>query len=141
MSIKEQIRAEIKRRLKCTHDWLRGDENRHPNRTFFSKNYYKMKGGERTLDALLNFLDSLPEQPVEGLENEIQRYFDGWGEVGDGDNIVTKNSDYIGLKDLPKIARHFAEWGRKQVLQEIYDGKVKPVDKITAAWLDDEQNT
>lgn len=31
-----------------------------------------------------------------------------------------------------------AEWGRKQVLQEIYEGKVKPVDKITAAWLDDE---
>lgn len=34
-----------------------------------------------------------------------------------------------------------ADWGRKQVLQEIYDGKVKPVDKITAAWLADEQNT
>ena len=34
-----------------------------------------------------------------------------------------------------------AEWGRKQVLQEIYDGKTKPVDKITAAWLTDEQNT
>lgn len=32
---------------------------------------------------------------------------------------------------------HFYELGRKQVLQEIYDGKTKPVDKITAAWLND----
>lgn len=34
-----------------------------------------------------------------------------------------------------------AGWGKKQVLQEIYDGKVKPADKITAAWLADEQDT
>ena len=61
----EKIRAEIERRLKYTHDWLRGDEKRHPKQTSVSKNYYKMKGDERTLDALLNFLDSLQqEQPM-----------------------------------------------------------------------------
>ena len=36
-----------------------------------------------------------------------------------------------------RLAEHFYERGRKQVLQEIYEGKVKPVDEITAAWLDD----
>ena len=58
----EKIRAEIERRLKYTHDWLRGDEKRHPKQTSVSKNYYKMKGDERTLDALLNFLDSLQQE-------------------------------------------------------------------------------
>lgn len=65
----DKIRAEIERRLKYTHDWLRGDEKRHPKQTSVSKNYYKMKGDERTLDALLNFIDSLTqEQPEVDLE-------------------------------------------------------------------------
>lgn len=68
-SIKDQIRQEIERRLKYTHDWLRGDEKRHPNQSSISKNYYKMKGDERTLDALLSFIDSLPdEEPSKGLD-------------------------------------------------------------------------
>lgn len=74
---------------------------------------------------ILAFLDSLPEQPVEGLEEEAINYcFD--------------NGINLSPRQATDFARHFAEWGRKQVLQEIYDGKVKPVDKITAAWLDGE---
>lgn len=80
-------------------------------------------------------LDVKPEQPVKGLEEEIDKrylqnrvigYVDGVGEI------------LMGKEMFRRIARHFAGWGRKQILQEIYDGKVKPVDKITAAWLDDE---
>jgi len=51
---------------------------------------------------------------------------------------IKGTSEYLSVEDVAFIARHFAEWGRKQVLQEIYESKVKPVDKITAAWLDDE---
>ena len=71
----------------------------------------------------------LGRQPVEGLGDEAESYWieAGWSKV-------------MTLGRFKTIARHFAEWGRKQVLQEIYDGKVKPVDKITAAWLTDEQN-
>jgi hypothetical protein len=72
-------------------------------------------GMMEAFQIMRSIIDSLPEQPVEWLEEEIQRYFDGWGEIGDGDNIVTKNSDYIGLKDLPNIARHFAEWGAEHL--------------------------
>ena len=74
------------------------------------------------------------EQPVEGLEAEIEKVCA---------EIEERNPQHRGLKPsgVAKIARHFAEWGRKQAFQEIYDGKVKPVDKITDAWLDDEQNT
>ena len=40
--------------------------------------------------------------------------------------------------EIQKAFREGKSAGRKQVLQEIYEGKVKPVDKITAEWLDDE---
>ena len=63
------------------------------------------------------------------LEKEVEKY------LLDNADFVTKSTSKEMVNTL---ARHFAEWGRKQVLQEIYDGKVKPVDKITAAWLDDE---
>lgn len=43
----------------------------------------------------------------------------------------------VSFAKLSRIAKHFYELGRKQVLQEIYNGKTKPVDKITAAWLND----
>lgn len=73
----------------------------------------------------------------EGLEEEIEIFCeDMWNSLpnfnySDGKAVITV---------VEKAASHFAEWGRKQVLQEIYDGKTKPVDKITAAWLTDEQN-
>ena len=133
---KDQIRAEIERRLKRENEilWNAKKRGTYPSP---SCEYNLL-----TLTSLRDFLDSLPEQvngpsrdqvgtkfAVEGLEEELKRYI---------------NSDeYINTRENGTllIARHFAEWGRKQVLQEIYDGKVKPVDKITAAWLADEQNT
>lgn len=71
--------------------------------------------------------EMVKEQPEE-LEEEM-------------DEIWLEFCEDVDYLVYASIARHFAEFGRKQVLQEIYDGKVKPVDKITAAWLDDEQNT
>jgi hypothetical protein len=70
-------------------------------------------------DRIENWLKSLPErfnlQPKQEWSEEIKKYFDGWGEIGDGDSIITKDSDYVGLKDLPNIARHFAEWGAEHL--------------------------
>jgi len=82
------------------------------------------------LNRLISFIDSLQqEQPEVDLEKEVEKY------LLDNADFVTKSTSKEMVNTL---ARHFAEWGRKQVLQEIYEGKVKPVDKITAAWLDDE---
>lgn len=50
---------------------------------------------------------------------------------------ASKRFPEVSYAKLSRIAKRFYELGRKQVLQEIYDGKTKPVDKITAAWLDD----
>ena len=80
------------------------------------------------LNRLISFINSLQqEQPEVDLEKEID-------ECAKSDLCPDDCTFY----EFACIARHFAEWGRKQVLQEIYEGKVKPVDKITAVWLDDE---
>lgn len=77
------------------------------------------------------------EQPVEGLEGEFRKEVIKFSQ----DHFEELHGDMDTIDIVHIIARHFAEWGRKQVLQEIYEGKVKPVDKITAAWLDDESKT
>lgn len=79
----------------------------------------------------LNMLEngfSKQKLPDVNLEKEVEKY------LLDNADFVTKSTSNEMVNAL---ASHFAEWGRKQVLQEIYEGKVKPVDKITAAWLDD----
>ena len=40
------------------------------------------------------------------------------------------------IEDTMKNFKAGAEWGRRNLLQEIADGKTHPVDRITAAWLD-----
>jgi hypothetical protein len=104
MNIKDQIRAEIDR-LKS--QLIRGACAAQIEMETNCKN--------EAYNEVRAFLDTLPEQPVEELEEEIKKYFDGWGEIGDGDSIITKDSDYVGLKDLPNIARHFAEWGAEHL--------------------------
>ena len=73
------------------------------------------------------------EQPVEELK-ELRKEVIKFSQ----DHFDELHSDMETIDIVHIIARHFVEWGRKQVLQEIYEGKVKPVDKITAAWLNDE---
>ena len=88
------------------------------------------------LNRLISFIDSLQqEQPEVNLEKEVDKE---WRECYPIDEGMGDEKAVLVIEQFHRIARHFAEWGRKQVLQEIYEGKVKPVDKITAAWLDDE---
>lgn len=97
----EQIIAEIKRRLKYTHDWLRGDENRQKNQTFVSKTYYKMKGAESAYDAILSFIDSMHDELVNrDLDKAIEDAMPGvpaWhiDEVGGDSYENAYNSDQM----------------------------------------------
>ena len=80
--------------------------------------------------AVKNVIASLQQEQLEvDLEKEIDDYLEP---------IKAWQIQEAPFTSMENCARHFAKWGRKQVLQEIYDGKVKPVDKITAAWIDDE---
>ena len=44
------------------------------------------------------------------------------------------------IEDTMKNFKAGAEWGRRNLLQEIADGKTHPVDGITAAWLDNTED-
>lgn len=89
-------------------------------------------------DATIEGIDSLLKQvrkkfQQEQLEVDLEKEIDDYLEP-----IKAWQIQEAPFTSMENCARHFAKWGRKQVLQEIYDGKVKPVDKITAAWIDDE---
>lgn len=87
MNIKETIRAEIERRLSNIVTGL----------DFTA---------EIELKGLLSFLNTLPEQPVEGLEEEIGRYWNRATGFQPSFAVLELTKD-----DLAKVARHFAEWG------------------------------
>ena len=89
------------------------------------------------LDIAEQVIDSLQqEQPEVDLKKEI---ITQWSKCNPTDEGMGSEYAIITVEQFDAIARHFYELSRKQVLQEIYDGKTKPVDKITAAWLDDKE--
>ena len=62
-------------------------------------------------ERVKTLLDSLPEQPVEGLEAEVERYFNGWNidlEYGD---VIKPDYTGLSLDECKEIARHFYDFG------------------------------
>lgn len=94
---KEQIRAEIER-LKSLHSPIPFGDN-------YEVGY--SDGYQDCCDNILAFLDSLSQQPVEGLEEEVKRYY--------SENFAYITSDQPTLSILTNIARHFAEWGAEHL--------------------------
>ena len=86
MTIKETIRAEIER--------IRSEAVT----ASFGNDSYWLRSRVATCVDILAFLDTLPEQPVEGLEEEIARYL----------REECARDDEPSVSD---VARHFAEWG------------------------------
>ena len=98
MSIKDQIRAEIMRRIKFHYK-----EGIIVNTDRIDED-----------EIILSFLDSIPEQPVEGLEEEIKRMV--YDVVYDLDGpAIMGTSEYLSVEDIAYIARHFAEWGAEHL--------------------------
>ena len=91
---KETIRKEIERRKEECDD-----------HHYYLDNSEQSLGYSLALDDILAFLDTLQEQPMEGLEDEYVRF------------VRTDHHQHQFLlgKAGIDIARHFAEWGAKQV--------------------------
>lgn len=105
MNIKDQIRAEI--------DKLYGE---YKDKFHQSGDQYHL-GLIDGLDMAERVLDSLPEQPVEGLEEEIKRMV--YDVVYDLDGpAIMGTSEYLSVEDVAFIARHFAEWGAEHARKE-----------------------
>lgn len=117
----DRLRAEIEIKKK-TEGWCEVGKD--------TADIYYARGVRFTCDFVLNLIDSLQQKLSEvDLEKEVEKY------LLDNANFVTKSTSKEMVNTL---ARHFYELGRNQVLQELYKGKIKPFDKIAAAWLDDE---
>lgn len=140
MNIKEQIRAEIERRLSwritlearaaynnilrfldtlpeqpvptiMTNEMLMGEiKPKKKSNALFDKCVENcdpaiMKEVSDNVDKMLG------RQPVEGLEDEIKLYFDGWSDNTEYGQAVNEKGVCVGVEDCEDIARHFAEWG------------------------------
>lgn len=106
MTDKEKIKAEIER-LKDV------DVTEFPNTNW-------VKGRNFALTRLEVFIDAMQEEPVsEDLETEIEFYMK---------NHLKWNSDALRASIESwgiKIARHFANWQRQQMMAEAVDGQLE----------------
>lgn len=55
------------------------------------------------------------EQPVDGLEEEIENYFNGWCNDDEYGQAVMPDCSCASVDDCKDIARHFAEWGAEHL--------------------------
>lgn len=116
----ELIRAEIKKRR--LHFDKEAEKFQAINNGYSRKCY----GARNALRDLENFLDTLPDEPVitcDQLEEEIkeqiyERFYDLHGIA------VVGTSGYAEVKDMEDIARHFAEWMKKKMMEGAVEGEV-----------------
>lgn len=94
----EQIKAEIERRMANNHQ----DATESGSGAFYEDK------------ELLSFIDSLPEEGIEDLEEEVREYI--------------ANNGYDGLDtemEVQSIASYFANWQRENLMKEAIELKVK----------------
>lgn len=103
MSIIETIRAKIERYKQEAA--IARFYNAGENADYF-------QGKVDLCDDLTYILDTLPEQPVEGLEEEINAEWKKCNPIDEGMGV---ESAYIHIEAFDIIARHFAEWGAEHL--------------------------
>lgn len=109
MTTKELIRAEIERLIRMNQT-----KNGFPAGTICA---IRIEAYER----LLAFFDTLPDEPVtdcHDLTEEIERTYH------DGSVADTHDMDHV---DYENIARHFAEWQKRKMMDEAYEEEVQEV--------------
>lgn len=104
MKDKEKIKQEIKR-LKRTNGFLPVDNHEICDA-------YRARGYQLACDDILQFIDSLPEEPArEDLEEEYENYFT----MHEMDIVLNPYTNCKG------IARHFAEWQKQNDFQDFME--------------------
>lgn len=140
MNDKQKIRAEIESSMKACEEAF----NICPSTAFGSRiDSYK---------ALLSFIDSLPEEPVsEGIENELERFAyslphsaDGfWPKDIDPKSVEARTKYGVrhawSYEQVKKIARHFANWQKEQMMQKAVEATVCEMSeqhgRMVCAWF------
>ena len=124
MTDKENIRAEIEE-VKLIIQANRAQDA-------FAEGY--LLGQESVVEHLEKFIDSMPKEPAnEDLEKEINRFFNEWQNVlcdedccNEGGFCCVLNEELkpVSLLHCRKIAKHFANWQKQQMLKDAVGGEV-----------------
>ncbi len=112
MTDKKKIRAEVDRLKELVSDPILSGND-------------LMIGERNAYNAVLKFIDSLPEEPVsEDLEEEVDEY------------ILDNFDDAEGRVYVLQCARHFANWQKQQMIKDAIDGVVICDEKLTHGYKD-----
>ena len=96
-----------------------------------SKNY--ISEGALTLESLLDFIDSLPEEPAsEDLEEEIENYLD-YADFKSTCNGIYAAQDYF--EDITNTAHHFAEWQKQKSMQDFLEKAEDAISMISRHYI------
>ena len=83
-----------------------------------------VNGKKYALNKILSFIDTLEVKEVEGepasndLEREIKHYV--YDPYFDLNGVAVKGAtDYLTVEDVADIARHFAQWQKKQEAKKV----------------------
>lgn len=104
------------------------------------------------LDKLLSFIDSMPEEPVsESIEDELERFAyslphsaDGfWPKDIDCKSVEARTKYGVhhawSYEQVKKIARHFANWQKEQMMQKAVEATVCEMSeqhgRMVCAWF------
>lgn len=99
MSIKAKILAEIESKIGEYDKWI----DAHPIQSCDSP----IRARRKELMSLKDdFINSLPDEECDGLEEEIKRYLEP---------IHTSDIQFEPFTQMTRCARHFAEWGAKHL--------------------------
>ena len=106
MTDKEKIRAEIERRLSA-HDKVDHLEAQEVGKAW-------NRGHRGALESVLAFIDSLPEETDDGLEDAAKRY--------------AENEMMDGLAE--RAFTDVAKWQKRKMMEEVESGEVSAVYKF-----------
>jgi len=80
--------------------------------------------GLAVLEKFQDYHDDAEEPVSEDLEEEINNYFKDWT-FDDEMSVMAKPNHYFAeFNDIKEIARHFAEWQRKQLAENAVEGVI-----------------
>jgi hypothetical protein len=103
MNIKDQIRAEIERR----HTYQKEMYNKKKPDGRPNDGWAESIAIMGELEELRFFLDTIPEQPAEGLLEEVDRFW--------ANEFKYHVNSLPTISVVQRIARHFAEWGAEHL--------------------------
>jgi len=92
----------------------------------FVNEVYRILDADSTNDRANQIIDcfdslplvSIPEPPTnDDLKKEIDKYFSKWWQGASDEGCINADSQLVSIYDCQRIARHFAQWQKEQMMR------------------------